>query len=103
MSLPLVSIVIPTFNQRPQFLRDSLSSALAQTYGQIEVIVSDNHSTNGTAALLAEYDDPRLRVVRPRSICLSRSILPSPQKRLAANTSAFSRQTIGLIRNGLCG
>ena len=62
---PLVSIVIPTFNMRPEFLRQTVASALAQTYKNIEVIVSENHSTNGAPAVLQEFSDPRLKVVRP--------------------------------------
>ncbi|UUR08421.1 glycosyltransferase family 2 protein [Sphingomonas glaciei] len=56
-----VSIIIPTYN-RVQFLGPAVDSALAQGDG-IEVIVVDDGSTDGTAALLARYGD-RIRVVR---------------------------------------
>ena len=65
MYQPRVSIVIPTFNQRPEYLRASLNSALSQTYGNFEVVVSDNHSTNEVPSVLATYSDPRLRIIRP--------------------------------------
>ena len=65
MSQPLVSIVIPTYNQRAEFLRASVKSALNQTYPDIEVVVSDNHSTNDVPQVLAEFSDPRLRIVHP--------------------------------------
>lgn len=66
-SRPLVSIVIPTYNQRPEFLRASIESALAQTYPNVEVVVSDNHSTNEVPEILREYaaQDARVRVVKP--------------------------------------
>lgn len=62
---PLVSIVIPTFNQRPDFLRETLRSALAQTYPNFEVVLSENHSTNGADKVLEEFTDKRLRIVSP--------------------------------------
>ncbi len=67
---PSVTIAIPTFN-RSRTLRRSVESALGQTHGDLEVIVSDNASTDDTAELLSELAgrDARLRVVRqPRNI-----------------------------------
>lgn len=64
-SMSKVSICIPTYNQRPDFLRACIQSALAQTYPRIEVIVSENHSTNSAPQVIAEFDDSRLVVVRP--------------------------------------
>ena len=40
-----------------------MGSALAQTYANIEVLVSDNASTDDTLAVLRSFDDPRLRVL----------------------------------------
>jgi glycosyltransferase involved in cell wall biosynthesis len=59
--VPDVSIIIPTFN-RAQFLGAAIDSALAQGEG-VEVIVVDDGSTDGTAALLAGYGD-RVRSLR---------------------------------------
>jgi hypothetical protein len=41
-----------------------LESALAQTSADVEIIVSDNGSVDDTPAVLARYDDPRLRKFR---------------------------------------
>jgi glycosyltransferase involved in cell wall biosynthesis len=59
----LVTIAIPTFN-RVSLLKDCILSALSQTYQQFEILVSDNASTDGTAELLGQFQDPRLRVLR---------------------------------------
>jgi glycosyltransferase involved in cell wall biosynthesis len=59
---PLVTIAIPTLERR-ELLATAVRSALAQTHRDIEVVVSDNVSTDGTAELLASWDDPRLRVL----------------------------------------
>lgn len=62
---PLISIVIPLYNQQLAFFRPALDSALGQTYPNVEVIVSDNHSTNDVPKFLATVGHPRLKVVKP--------------------------------------
>lgn len=57
---PLVSICIPTFN-RAGFLENAITSALQQTYGNIEVIVIDNASTDNTQEIITRFSDPRLK------------------------------------------
>ncbi len=52
--MPRVSILIPTFN-RQDMLREAVESALAQTYPDLEVVVSDNASTDGTRETMAAY------------------------------------------------
>lgn len=57
----LVSIVIPVHNGMPH-IRQALQSALDQDYGDLEVLIMENQSDDGTEAWLNEIDDPRLRV-----------------------------------------
>lgn len=66
MAAPTVSIAIPTLN-RSHLLRTALRSALAQTYEDIEVIVSDDCSDDGTPAVVQEFHDARIRYVRTPS------------------------------------
>lgn len=61
-----VTIMIPTFNQE-KFIRETIDSALAQTYPNLEVIVGDDASTDATAELLANILDSRLKYVRNSS------------------------------------
>ena len=59
------TVVIPVFN-REKTICDAVDSALAQqTNFKYNVIVVDNHSTDGTTALLEQYDDPRLIHIIP--------------------------------------
>ena len=63
----LVSIMIPTYN-RPRYFRETLESARAQTYPNIEIIVCDNSTDERTAELMQAYeDDVRIRYVRNRA------------------------------------
>lgn len=59
----LVSVVIPTFN-RPGYLRLALASVVAQTYGNIEIIVCDNGSEQDPGSVVAAFNDPRIRLHR---------------------------------------
>lgn len=63
---PLVSIITPTYN-RPEYLKVALESALNQTYRNIEIIVSDNHSPEDPKYIIDEFADPRIRFVRNNS------------------------------------
>jgi hypothetical protein len=65
---PKVSIGIPTFN-RAQFLPESLGSALNQSLPDIEILVSDNASTDATEEVVAAMRDERVRYVKqPRNM-----------------------------------
>ena len=57
---PKVSVVLPTYN-RAHFLLEAVQSVLVQTAGDLELIVVDDGSTDGTAHVLREINDPRLR------------------------------------------
>jgi len=54
MAPPLVSISIVTYNQ-VEFIRETLSSALDQEYENLEVVIADDASTDGTSEVILEY------------------------------------------------
>lgn len=60
MNEPFVTIAIPTYNRADKFLRETLTCALNQTYNNIEILVSDNCSTDNTEEVVRSFDDPRL-------------------------------------------
>lgn len=67
---PLVSVLIPTYNYA-RFLPQALQSALAQDYSDLEILVSDDGSTDDSASIIRELTqaDPRVRVViQPRNL-----------------------------------
>ncbi|MFQ5700789.1 MAG: glycosyltransferase family 2 protein [Acidobacteriota bacterium] len=60
--MPRVSVIIPTFN-REAVLREAIESVLEQTYTDLEVLVVDDGSTDGTRRMVGERfrDAPRVR------------------------------------------
>lgn len=64
-----VSIGIPTFNRANGYLRQALQSAVSQDYEPIEIIVSDNCSSDDTESVVRSFDDKRIRYFRqPQNI-----------------------------------
>lgn len=61
MTTPCLSVVMPAYNEEPTIL-EAVGEVLASPW-VAEVVVVDDCSTDGTAALLATVDDPRVRVL----------------------------------------
>lgn len=61
-TLPLVAVVILNWNGEA-FLKKFLPSVLASTYGNKEIIVADNCSTDGSLSLLTEYF-PEVKIIK---------------------------------------
>jgi glycosyltransferase involved in cell wall biosynthesis len=55
-------VAIPTFN-RVCLLARAVESAMAQSYEDVEIVVSDNCSQDGTRDYLQTLTDPRIRVL----------------------------------------
>lgn len=60
---PLVSICIPAYNAE-RFIRATLESALGQQYPKIEIVVSDDASTDRTAEVVAGFGSARVQLIR---------------------------------------
>ncbi|MDD3417006.1 MAG: glycosyltransferase family A protein [Lachnospiraceae bacterium] len=58
----LVSVVLPTFN-RQNVLERAIDSVLNQTYSNLELIIIDDGSTDGTEELIHRYQEIDQRVV----------------------------------------
>lgn len=60
---PLVSVCIATYNRGPMVVERAISSALAQTYERVEVLVVGDCCDEATAVAVRAVADPRLRFV----------------------------------------
>jgi len=56
---PFFSVIIPAFN-RKAFLGKCLTSVLAQSYANFEIVIVDDGSTDGTKKLITSYKDKRI-------------------------------------------
>jgi len=65
MTAPRVSVIVPIYNQAP-FIRETVDSVLGQDYPNLELVLSDDGSTDGTSDVLSEYaarEPERVKVV----------------------------------------
>ncbi len=68
----MVSVIIPVYNVAP-YLRESLASAIHQTYKGLEIIIIDDGSTDGSGDICEEYAarDERIRLIHQENKGLS--------------------------------
>lgn len=59
---PRLSICLPARNEAHQ-IRSCLEAALGADYPDLELILVDDHSTDGTAQIAASLQDPRLKIL----------------------------------------
>ncbi len=76
---PLFTVIIPT-KDRAEYLHHTLRTCSLQDYDNLEIIVSDDGSTDHTREVVAEAarKDPRIRYASPGapSVCEATSSLP---------------------------
>lgn len=60
---PKVSILLTSYNHA-KYLRESIDSALGQTFGDFELILWDDASTDESWSIIKSYSDPRIRAIR---------------------------------------
>ena len=56
----IISIVVPVYNAE-KFLRRTIENILQQTYEQWELLLVDDASTDGSAAIMKEYESEKIR------------------------------------------
>lgn len=58
-----VSIIVPVYNAE-NFIRETIDSVLAQSYGDWELILVDDNSKDRSGEIIKTYDDSRIRYIR---------------------------------------
>lgn len=61
--MPRLTVIMPTYNVAP-YVREAVESVLAQSFRDFTLLVMDDCSTDATAAVVEQFQDPRLRLVR---------------------------------------
>ena len=61
-NVPVVSVVIPTYNQA-DYLREAIDSVLQQSFNDYEIIIVNNFSTDHTQDIVESFNDPRITFV----------------------------------------
>ncbi len=59
--MPLISVIIPVYNGA-RTIRETISSVLAQSFEDLEIIVINDGSTDNTAEILANLPNPKIKV-----------------------------------------
>ncbi|SEK35888.1 glycosyltransferase family 2 protein [Parapedobacter koreensis] len=61
--LPLVTVFVPVYNAE-RYISETIRSVLSQTYVNFELLLIDDGSKDGSAAIIQSFDDPRIRYLR---------------------------------------
>lgn len=74
MSQPLVSVIIPNYNSIG-FIEETLESVFGQTYPNLEIIVVDDGSTDGSFQCIEKSNQPNLKLVKnpSKGACAARN------------------------------
>lgn len=59
LKMPFFSVIIPLYNKK-DFIAKTLQSVLAQTFGDFEIIIVNDGSTDGSEAKIQQFSDPRI-------------------------------------------
>lgn len=69
---PLITIIVPVYNAK-KYLRDCIESILSQTYQNLEIILVDDGSTDGSEKFVDDYakSDKRIKAIHQKNMGLS--------------------------------
>jgi len=59
-----VTVAIPTYNRASRFLRPAIECAISQSWTDLEILISDNCSSDNTEEIVRAYEDQRIRYFR---------------------------------------
>lgn len=74
---PMVSVILPTYNWKEKWIRESIESVLNQTYKNFEFIIINDCSTNNVEEIIKEYskkDDRIVYIKNNKNLKLTRTL-----------------------------
>ena len=88
MNNPKVSVMVPTYNQE-DLIKETLDSILSQTYRNIEVIVTDDGSSDRTSEIINAYHDAHPDRIKPVYSDVNTGIAANVNRALAQVTGKY--------------
>lgn len=85
---PRISVIVPTYN-RADLLSQAMASVLGQSYGDFELLVVDDGSTDNTAEIVAGTGDPRVIAISQEHSGLPAVARNAGMRRAAGSYIAF--------------
>lgn len=62
--MPKISVIMPVYNTKEEYLREAIESILNQTYADFEFIILNDGSTNNSEDVILSYQDKRIRYIK---------------------------------------
>ena len=73
--VPMISVIMPSFNTPVEMLTKAVDSVLEQTYDNFELLIIDDCSTDASVEYLASLRDERVKVIRnPQNLGITKSL-----------------------------
>ena len=74
MNNPLISLIIPCYNAE-KTLEKCMISVMGQTYGNLEIIIVDDGSTDGSSQIYSKHQsqDDRIKVIKQKNAGVSKA------------------------------
>lgn len=66
IKVPKISVIIPSFNKK-EFVSKTIDSIIAQNYPNLEIIIMDGGSTDGTLKIIEEYSEKYSEIIKYQS------------------------------------
>ncbi len=72
--MPKISVVMPVYNTKEEYLRESIESILNQTYSDFEFIIINDGSTNNTEDVILSYKDKRIKYFKQKNSGVAKTL-----------------------------
>jgi len=96
MSTKKISVIMPVFNTKEEFLREAIESILNQTYSNFEFIIINDGSTNNAEEVICSYKDDRIVYIRQENQGISKSRNIGLKKATGEYIAVFDSDDISL-------
>ena len=72
--MPKVSVIMPVYNTKEEYLREAIESILNQTFPDFEFIIINDGSTNNAEDIILSYKDKRIRYIKQKNSGVAKTL-----------------------------